>query len=294
MTEWKVAPSYQYSEIAQIDEENKKALIIETCERCGGSGMYIIPNIFMGTCFKCNGHGKLSKWVKAYTPEEYDKYMAAQKRAKEKREAKREAEIADLEAKSEENKKELLAKWGYDTENPCVYIITGGNTYDVKEEIKESGGRYNSILGWYYTTNNEPPQGFITVSIPVDDLYDWNSLTKKLVLKDDAETIVTNAIDINTPDSPSNFVGEIKERMRNLKVTLVSVRPIESRYGCSTLFTFDYNDNILVWFTTSPPDEDHAIVGHEYLLTATVKDHKIYQNIKQTLVNRCVLKEFAN
>lgn len=66
--EWKVAPSFQNVKIEKVDEKNRKALVVGTCDRCGGSGTYIIPPFFAGTCFKCNGAGKISKWVKAYTP----------------------------------------------------------------------------------------------------------------------------------------------------------------------------------------------------------------------------------
>ena len=74
---WMVAPSYAHATIVKVDENERKALVKETCGKCGGTGFYA-P---FGTCYRCEGAGYLSKWVKAYTPEEYDKYIANQERA---------------------------------------------------------------------------------------------------------------------------------------------------------------------------------------------------------------------
>jgi len=73
--EWKVAPTYQSWTIEKVDEDSHKAYVSTPCWKCGGSGQYA----WFGVCFKCNGAGKETKWVKAYTPEQYDKYIIAQK-----------------------------------------------------------------------------------------------------------------------------------------------------------------------------------------------------------------------
>lgn len=292
--EWKVAPSFQSGTITKIDEENHKALVVNTCPRCGGSGMYIIPRIFQGVCFTCNGAGKISKWVKAYTNQEYDKYIANQEKVKERKKAKRQAEFEARERDSETNKKELLAKWGFEPENPGVHIVVGGNTYEIKDELKGAGARYNAAFGWYFTAPHELPQGFSFLFIPVDDVYDWYPQVKQLQLKDNAKDIVNKAKAELLPPSKSEFIGEVKERMRDIRVTLTGARAVSSRYGTSIMFTFEQEENQLVWFTSCPPDEEDAVVGHQYLLTGTVKDHKIYQGIKQTYLNRVVLKDIDN
>ena len=62
---WMVAPSYAHATIKKVDENAHKAYIEEVCDKCGGSGIYG----WFGTCFRCNGGGRLGQWVKAYTPE---------------------------------------------------------------------------------------------------------------------------------------------------------------------------------------------------------------------------------
>lgn len=291
--EWKVAPSYKNAKIVKVDEEAKKAYITETCGRCGGSGNYVIPGIFVGECFQCNGMGAISKWVKAYTEKEYDSYILSREKAKERNRQKEEARRQSLKDNSEENKKNILTKWGFDAENPKVYIIFGENTYNIKEEIKERGGRYNPALGWHFTKETELPEGYSLIPIDFDAVYEWFPMVKRIELKENAKEVVEEAKNANLPASKSEFIGEIKERLRGLNVTLTGARAVSSVYGTSIMFTFKEGDNELVWFTSCPPDEKDAIVGHKYSLTATVKDHKIYNGVKQTYLNRCILKEFV-
>lgn len=290
---WKVAPSYASATIVKVDEENHKALIAETCSRCGGTGAYIIPGIFSGTCFNCGGKGRTSKWVKAYTEKEYDAYMIAQSRAKARKEKKEKERIQSLRDNSEENKKAVLDKMGYEVDNPKAYIVVGGNTYEIKDELKERGGRFNHALGWYFTRKTEVPEGYALAAINMEDVFEWLPMVKKFELKENAKDIVTEAKNALLPPSASEYVGEVKERVRDMKVILTGARGVESRYGSSVLFTFKAGENILIWFTFCPPDADKAIVGHEYLLTFTVKEHETYQGVKQTKINRCVFKDVA-
>lgn len=94
---------------------------------------------------------------------------------------------------------------------------------------------------------------------------------------------------LSSKESKSEWIGEIKERLRDLRVTLTGRRECSGMYGDSVLFTFeDEAENILTWFTTRPPEIE---VGHSYLLTGTVKKFTEYNRVKQTQLNRCILKE---
>ena len=297
---WFVAPSYKHAEIKKIDEENHKAYINETCDRCGGSGIIaarvendkIIPiPVDGGICYKCEGAGIIKKWVKAYTEKEYNTYIKNQEKAKERKAEKEKARIAELDAKAEENKAALLEKFGFDVENPMVYMING-NTFEIKDWIKERGGRFNPVLNWYFGDNkNELPEGYSYITVPFDELFDWFPRVKRFELKDNAKEVVEAARIAAMPESKSEWVGEIKERVRDLEVVLTNVRPCYSAYGSSIMFTFDYNGNALVWFTSCPPDiVEDMVVGEEYLLTGTIKKHDIYRGVKQTYLNRCIIK----
>lgn len=287
---WMVAPTYQNWTMKEVDEENKKALVVTTCDRCGGTGAYQIPGVFVGVCFQCNGNGRLSKWVKAYNEKEYERYVKTQKRAKERKAEKEAARIADLDNNSEANKAACLEKMGFKGDE--IYLVSG-NTFEIKDYIKERGGHFNQDLNWYFTEKVELPEGHELVAVKIDDVFDWLPRVKRLELKENAKEVAAAARRTVEPKSASEYVGEIKQRLRDLKVVLDGARAVSSAYGESIMFTFKCGENVFVWFTSCPPDADKAIIGHEYLLTGTVKDHKEYNGVKQTYLNRCILKEIA-
>lgn len=284
MAEWKVAPSYQKMKLVKVDEVNHKGLVEEKCWKCGGSGEYA----WFGTCFACNGAGCISKWVKIYTEEEYEKYVAAQEKAKEKREQKAEADRQDKLDNSEKYQAEVLEKLGYDTKNPLIWLVGGGSTYEIKDQLKEAGCKFNPVFGWYSTKPIDVPTGYGMVSINFYDVYVWYPFVKRFELKENAKEIADTALAKLTPESHSEYIGEVKERLRDLQVTLTAVRNIDGFYGTSYIYTFKKEENVLVWITSSYKDIQ---IGHIYSLTGTVKEHKEYKNVKQTVLSRCIVKE---
>ena len=93
------------------------------CDRCGGDGVYKwgamisrmgcapVPQ-YSGTCFKCNGAGKVWEIVKEYTPEYRAKLDAANEKRKAKQRAKWEAERAER----EKERAEREAQWAKERE----------------------------------------------------------------------------------------------------------------------------------------------------------------------------------
>lgn len=86
----------------------------------------------------------------------------------------------------------------------------------------------------------------------------------------------------------SSFVGEPKLRLKNVSVVLHSARIIgqDAFSGLTkwlvTLVTED--GNVLTWFTNSPICGRE--VGEKFSVDFTVKEHKVYKEIKQTVVTR--------
>ena len=298
MMKYMVAPSYQNAEIVEVNEETKKAHIKERCDRCGGSGLiaarvengHIVPiPVDGGICYKCNGSGIIDRWVKAYTEEEYEKYENSQKRAKARREAKAEEVRQEKLNKSEENRKALLESWGYDPENPLIWLVCGGSTYEIKDQLKELGCKFNPAFGWYSTQPVDVPAGYGMTNIKFDDAYTWFPLSKRFDLNPNAKEIADAAKAKLEPESNSEYIGEIKERLRDMQATLTAIRQFDGYYGTSTMYIFNKDEDVLVW-TTSSCKYDLEI-GDHVLLTGTVKDHKPYKNIKQTILSRCIIKK---
>lgn len=288
--EYKVAPSYKNYTIVSVDENAKKAVVECQCDRCGGSGMYIIPRVFQGTCFTCGGAGIIRKRVKAYTPDEYEKYLANQARAKERKAEQRAAEVAKLQEESEANLRVALEEAGYDVECPQIFVVIGENTYAVKDELKELGCKYKPEFGWYCTHAVDVPVYYGMVGIPFDQVCEWNPVAKKIFIKDGAKEIADAAKNEAAPKSNSEFIGDIKQRLRDMEVVYTNCRTIESYYGVSLVYTFKLGDNILTWFCSGKGIDPDIEIGETVLLTGTVKDHKIYNGVKQTIINRCIVK----
>ena len=298
--EYKVAPSYQSATIVKVDEETKKAYIKMTCDRCSGLGFIVsrvengqpipIP-VDGGVCYKCNGTKTITKWVKAYTPEEFEKYVQAQKKAAERKQAKKEAEWQKKLEDSEINRINRLVEWGYDPENPLIYLVGGGSTYEIKDQLKEQGCKFTPALGWYCSHDLDLPEEYKTVTVNFNDIFEWIPAWNSFNLKDNAKATAAAALEVLRPVSNSEWVGESKERLRDMQVTFTGARNFEGNYGTTYIYSFLLNDkDVFTWFTSSYKE---LIKGNSYLLTGTVKKFDEYNGIKSTILSRCIIKEVA-
>lgn len=100
----------------------------------------------------------------------------------------------------------------------------------------------------------------------------------------------------------SEFVGEIKSRIERV-VTFIGASSYEREaytYGWETVYIYKFADedgNMLVWKTTSSlgywdENDDWNVVhpGESIKLRGTVKQHSVYNGVKQTVLNRCIVK----
>jgi hypothetical protein len=83
----------------------------------------------------------------------------------------------------------------------------------------------------------------------------------------------------------SEFVGNPKDRLIS-KAKVVFTKEIDGNYGLKTLVKFvtDKGEN-LTWFASGSTEFK---IGKEYDIKFTVKKHEMYNNEKQTMVNRVV------
>jgi len=127
--------------------------------------------------------------------------------------------------------------------------------------------------------------------------YMWNlkvACTDDAMLIDECAGIVASLIPTYqretarvTDGGGSEYQGEIGNR-REWSLALDSIRHIDGYYGVSILHTFsDGNGNIFVWFSSSAELEP----GKSYHGKATVKDHKEYRGVQQTILTRCKFQE---
>ena len=160
--------------------------------------------------------------------------------------------------------------------------IFKGNTYEDKEYFKMNHARYSCLWGWYFISTDEIPK-----DLPVDVepiRLDWELVgNEDETLKSEKE--VSAAIDslIYEPDI-SEYQGKIGDRI-NVILTVEKVIALDGYYGPSTMHIMrDYDGNCYVWTTAAKSWEE----GSEHSIAGTVKDHKFYKGIKQTVLTRCL------
>lgn len=221
------------------------------------------PYVMNGRTYVKVNTGKGEKQVRWYTEAEYARMYP---------------EAVNLSEKKFHNQKEAL---GF---NKGYITIFKGDTYSHLEWFRESICRYAKWWGWYVPSTEEIPE-----DLPKDLTtikLDWESIANP----EDSTSLSTNESKVKDyvdtlqyEPSPSQFVGNIKER---LELTLKVTRAIEleGAFGISTLHIFeDENKNVFVWTTTAKSLKE----GVTYHLRGTVKDHKVYRGVNQTVLTRC-------
>ena len=273
--------------LVKVDKNGTHIFADCTCRRCGGAG--ILPeygHVDGGVCFECGGSGVKERGteIKIYTPE-YGAKLNAQRAVRE--EQKRQKMIEE----SGEWNKEWMAKEGFN-EGGITYIVLG-NTYEIKEDLKAHGAKFNYLLGWHMPN----AEGYDAVPVKLEQVtqYLYNGrldyqrngieeLVKKLKEAAEQELKAKNGEHI------SEYVGTVGER-REFTCKLVGHFCYESSFGgygywtdnTMHIYKFkDENGDIVVWNTATYLDDDKP----EYRFKATIKEHSEYKGEKQTVVSR--------
>ena len=276
------------AKLVKIDRNGSKHFEgYRPCPRCGGSGVFyvgtnngaLVPAMpANGMCYKCEGTGKVwGTWVER-TPE-YEAKLAARREARANARA-AEARDARRAAAGEANEK-FLTRWGFNSDGKAWAVV--GDTFEIKDELKEAGAKYNNIMGWCF--NAEPT--FDAVEIHADAIMDkdadgWYSM------KSDAAEIVRAAKNAAMPESRSEYVGEVGGNVA-ADVKCVAGFGFNTAYGSMEIYKFkDAAGNVFTWKTGSVP---MVRKGERYKVRGTVKDHEEYKGEKQTVLTRCKIEE---
>jgi hypothetical protein len=298
MPDYRLARTYEESgyriDTNSIARENGKlyADIVCDCWKCGGKG--VIPYygyVDNGVCFCCGGSGKFGKHARIYTNEEREKMDAAAA-------AKKKRELEKQKAEAPAKRQAWLEK--YNLKDGNIFIVAGCNTYECKDELKALGAKFYSGLGWFFGTETAPaekdinlPETAFLFHTTVDTTFYWNEVgggpyfiegALEEIKNDIAECIKAK----NKATSSSQHVGEVGERLRNMKGIFVSVKYFEGNWGGNFVYTFKVDDNIFTWFTQKALNFKE---NDKIDLTGTIKAHTEYNGILQTQLNRCIVKE---
>jgi hypothetical protein len=302
--------------LIKVDKNGTKYWGDYTCDRCGGQGGADAWTYTGWTCYKCGGTGRMDKpsvW-KEYTPEHEEKLNAQRQKKAEKKLAERKAEAENL-------NRQFFALRGF-SEDGDVYVVLG-NTYPIKDELKNLGCRFNNILGWYSANELED---YDTLRITADECFDKDIAgvyTEWKMYREDYDSDegliaverkikeATKAIEVKD-EKESDYIGNVGDKITvNVTIKREIRYEIDNPYGfhswnsttTMTIYTFvDENDNVLVWKTSGCLYKEYTAEnggearhfykeGDTLTIKGTIKAHDVYKGVKQTVLTRVKIVE---
>ena len=263
----------------KTDKNGTEIWANDTCGRCGGQGASEAWKFTGCTCYECGGSGRSKvRLEKRYTPEYQAKLDARRKVRQDKIDREWKAGAAKRNAEKNLN---TLHRYGF--QELDAYAVLG-NTFDIKDQLKEVGARFSPELHWVCPTEPTWLTSNPYIRINVADVF---TMTDEglFVLKDD----IHEFMDALEP-ARGEYIGKVGQRL-SVTATLTRAIPYDASFSYQRttgyIYIFETADgNTLVWRTTSAwldTDKEYDIVG-------TVKEHSEYNKVRQTVLTRCKIK----
>lgn len=265
--------------LIKVDKNGSKHFIEDTCPRCGGSGRYYS----FGTCFMCNGSGKYEHKIIERTPE-YEQVLA------DKRKERADKKLEQSRKEAPKRNANFFSKYGFDDEGNAYIVM--GNTYEIKDDLKAEGARFNPNLGWYFShPQDKYPYEKLNRNDFMDEQPDGTYQVDWLKAQQKTYKFQDDYKKYFAPPSSSRWVGEVGQKYSGT-LKLISTFFFENHFGyyggVTGIYKFnDENGNVIVWKTACRDDLEE---GNTYNITGTIKDHSDYKGEKQTILTRCKIK----
>lgn len=214
-----------------------------------------------------------------------------------------EKRLAKLQAEAPQRTAKFFEENGFGSDGRVFIVL--GNTYPIKEELKEKGARYHEFLGWHFA---EPVEGYPLLECNPDTIigetedkdgntvpatllrvcyggelgwqYDWTlyHIWLKKVRYEYAHRDVQDA----------GYFGKVKDRVSiTVKCRRVVTYETEYSYYGEVQQTFVFEDedgHVFIWRTGTLPNIEE---GDKIELIGTVKEHTTYYDTKRTVLTRC-------
>ena len=183
--------------------------------------------------------------------------------------------------KLQEKKEKWMERHGFDENGTYIAL---GDTYAIKDELKENGWKYDNVAGWH----KADPTGFDgdIQFIPIEEVIVFTAWGEG-AYKEGAKEYF-NQFKCKDAGIAQRSVYLEDESFSGLRAILTKKGSYISRFGLNYIYTFHTpEDYELVWFTTKQIPQKE---GDEVTISGRVKDRKEYRGINQTIVNYCKLK----
>lgn len=184
-----------------------------------------------------------------------------------------------------------LDKNGFNQDG-VTFIYFPADSYQVKEELKNAGFIFSKLLLWHAAT---VPSGYeeSCIAVTLDQVAELSAWGEGFYRPDTRE-IIDNLIKEVRPVKESNscWIGDIKDKIKDLPVKLTNIRGFNGNYGYSQIVRFETEEgDIIKWFTSvNIPFE----VGDILFLSGTIKDlvnDKYEDGAEVTIMTRCNMEE---
>ena len=262
-----------------------------TCERCGGLG-YIASGVLNGrpvpisrdggVCYECNGDKYVIKEVRLYTEKEFNSLEKQKEKKRVQKEEEREKKILDGFA---DRRKEWLAANEFSIDEK-TYVYFKNDSYEKKDELKAFGFKFNSNLMWHIADPREYADSCFEVAL--SEVVEISAWGEGEFLASAKQAIKDKIASFEAP-STSVWLGKEKEKLSNLRVTLVKTNGFSGKFGWTYIYNFkDADGNALTWFTSKILT---LAIGEEVNLSGTIKSLDEYNREKITVVTRCKIEK---
>lgn len=284
----------KFTRLVRVDKNGTKVFEDWRCSRCGGAGGADKWALTGWTCFECGGSGLRNKPVifKEYTPEHQAKLDAQRAKRQALRQAKWEAEQRE---KAQELNAKFFSREGFDQDGNIWCIL--GDTYSIKDELKEAGCKFDYSLGWHCDHELE---GYATIKLTASQICNKNENGVFISWKnEELSQLISEAQrkqEEMTAPMNSEYVGNVGDKIEMpvtfWKMSTYKVKAFGGYYNrdepaMETKYIYSFIDasgNCLIWNTTS---FNELTAGDKLILKGTIKGHKEYKGIKQTELQRC-------
>lgn len=178
-------------------------------------------------------------------------------------------------------------KNGYN-EKGFTYVYFPKDSFDVKDELKEAGFRFDKTLLWHAP---EIPAGYEDKVVEIwfqaiGTMSTWFEGFYTPAAKDIVMKRLIEARPEEDRPQPTEWYGEEKDKV-NLHVTVVFKKSMTTAYGPTNLIKFkDDEGHLFQWWSASALAEDLE-EGQELQLAGTIKSHDEYLGTKYTTLTRC-------
>ena len=113
----------------------------------------------------------------------------ANERAKERKAEAKAAKEKDLVDNAETYKLEVAKKLGFSDEGK-IYIVCGGDTYSIKDQLKARGARFDYTFKWFFSKIVDIPEGYKLCEVSFEEVYDYEPRTKWATFKSNVRDII--------------------------------------------------------------------------------------------------------